>query len=44
MQFQMFAVFAEFECEIIRERTLAGLEAARTRRRQGGRKPVLSKQ
>ena len=44
MQFQMFAAFAEFEREIIRERTLAGLEAARARGRKGGRKPVLSKQ
>ncbi|MFD0767902.1 recombinase family protein [Bacillus sp. CGMCC 1.60114] len=35
--FGMFAVFAEFERDIIRERTLAGLSAARARGRNGGR-------
>ncbi|MEI4617343.1 recombinase family protein [Bacillus cereus] len=35
--FGMFAVFAEFERDIIRERTLAGLKAARARGRKGGR-------
>ncbi|MBC6974874.1 MULTISPECIES: recombinase family protein [Bacillus] len=35
--FGMFAVFAEFERDIIRERTVAGLDAARARGRKGGR-------
>lgn len=39
--FHMFAALAEFERELIRERTLAGLEAARARGRQGGRPPSL---
>ena len=33
---------AEFERGLIRERTMAGLEAARARGRKGGRKPKLS--
>ena len=33
----VFAALAEFERNLIRERTLAGLKAARARRRQGGR-------
>jgi DNA invertase Pin-like site-specific DNA recombinase len=32
---------AEFERDIIRERTVAGLEAARARGRKGGRKPAM---
>lgn len=39
--FHMFAALAEFERELMRERTLAGLVAARTRGRKGGRRPVL---
>lgn len=39
--FHMFAALAEFERELIRERTLAGLEAARARGRRGGRPPAL---
>lgn len=39
----MFGALAEFEHSLIRERTLAGLAAARARGRKGGRKPVLSK-
>ncbi|MGE7273838.1 recombinase family protein [Brevibacillus panacihumi] len=35
--FGMMAVFAEFERSIIKERTVAGLEAARARGRKGGR-------
>jgi DNA invertase Pin-like site-specific DNA recombinase len=35
--FGMMAVFAEFERDIIRERTKAGLQAARARGRNGGR-------
>ncbi|MED0737853.1 recombinase family protein [Aneurinibacillus thermoaerophilus] len=37
LMFGMLAVLAEFERDIIRERTLAGLEAARARGRNGGR-------
>ncbi len=36
--FGIFSVLAEFERELIRERTVAGLEAARARERIGGRK------
>ena len=35
--FGTFAALAEFERELIHERTLAGLTAARARRRHGGR-------
>lgn len=38
--FHIFAALAQFERELIRERTRAGLEAARARGRQGGRKPI----
>lgn len=41
--FGIFAALAEFERELIRERTLAGLQAARARGRKGGRKFSLSK-
>ena len=41
--FGIFAASAEFEGELIRERTVAGLRAARARGRKGGRKFVLSK-
>lgn len=40
--FHVFAALAEFERNIIRERTNAGLAAARARGRKGGRKPVLN--
>ncbi|MDQ1645377.1 MAG: hypothetical protein QOJ50_1561, partial [Cryptosporangiaceae bacterium] len=40
--FHMAASFAEFERELISERTHAGLAAARARGRKGGRRPVLS--
>jgi DNA invertase Pin-like site-specific DNA recombinase len=40
-QFHVFAALAEFERGLIRERTRAGLEAARARGRSGGRKPKL---
>lgn len=36
--FHVFEAVAEFERDVIRERTMAGLEAARTRGRKGGRK------
>jgi hypothetical protein len=39
--FHIFAALAEFERAIIRERTLAGLRAARARGRTGGRPPAL---
>ncbi len=40
--FHIFAALAEFERELIRERTNAGLGAARARGRRGGRKRALS--
>ena len=43
LSFGIFAALAEFESELIRERTVAGLRAARARGRKGGRKPALSK-
>ena len=42
--FNIFASLAEFERDLIRERTQAGLEAARARGRTGGRPRGLSKQ
>lgn len=39
--FHVFAALAEFERNVIRERTHAGLAAARARGRKGGRKPAL---
>ena len=41
--FNIFASLAEFERDIIRERTQAGLNAARARGRRGGRPRGLSK-
>jgi len=41
MMMQMVGAFAEFEREMIRERTKAGLDAARKEGRIGGRKPKL---
>lgn len=43
MIFGIFAALAEFERDLIRERTLAGLDAARARGRKGGRKFALTK-
>jgi len=40
--FHIFGALAEFEREIIRERTKAGLQAARARGRKGGRKTALT--
>ncbi len=40
--FHIFAALAEFERTLIRERTRAGLAAARERGRQGGRPPVVN--
>jgi DNA invertase Pin-like site-specific DNA recombinase len=42
--FNIFASLAEFEREIISERTKAGLEAARARGRKGGRPAGFSKE
>jgi DNA invertase Pin-like site-specific DNA recombinase len=41
--FGIFAALSEFETELIRERTMAGLAAARARGRNGGRKFALTK-
>lgn len=41
--FHIFGALAEFEHSLIRERTIAGLAAARARGRRGGRKPSMSK-
>jgi len=43
MIFSIFGALAEFERELIRERTKAGIAAARARGRMGGRKFGLSK-
>ena len=40
--FTVFSAIAEFERGVIRERTMAGLQAARARGRKGGRPPALS--
>lgn len=42
--FHVFAALAEFERTLIRERTRAGLVAARARGRSGGRRPKLTPQ
>src|SRR5437667_12445699 len=42
MMMQMLGSFAEFERAIVRERTMAGLQAARERGRKGGRRPKLT--
>ena len=42
LQFHVFAALAEFERNLIRERTLAALTAARARGRVGGRKLKLN--
>lgn len=44
MLMQMLGAFAEFEREMFRERTRAGLEVARELGRTGGRRPKLSAQ
>jgi len=43
MVFGIFATLAEFERELIRERTQAGLKSARARGRKGGRPKGMSK-
>lgn len=42
LTFHLFAALAEFERSIIKERTMAGLAAARSRGRKGGRPPSLN--
>lgn len=42
--FHLIAAMAEFEADIIRERTIEGLNAARARGRKGGRKPKMTKE
>ena len=44
LQFGIFAALAEYEREIIVQRTKAGLEAAKKRGKVGGRKPGLNKE
>ena len=41
---QLVGAFAEFERAMLRERTQAGVEAARQEGRVGGRRPTLSPQ
>ncbi len=40
--FHIFGALAEFERDLVRERTQAGLMAARARGRKGGRRKVMS--
>ena len=40
--FHLFGALAQFERDLIRERTQAGLKAAEARGRKGGRKPVVT--
>lgn len=42
--FHIFGALAEYERELIRERTKAGLSAARARGRTGGRKPAMNEE
>ena len=42
--FHIFAALAEFERNLIRERTVAGLKSARARGRKGGRREKLTRQ
>lgn len=42
LMFGIFASLAEFERELIRERTMAGLDSARARGRVGGRKAAMT--
>ena len=41
--FHLFGALGQFERDLIRERTRAGLAAALARGRRGGRKPVVTK-
>src|SRR4051795_12578686 len=42
--FHLFGALGEFERDLIRERTRAGLAAAAARGRKGGRKPVVTRE
>lgn len=42
LTFHLFGALGQFERDLIRERTRAGLAAAATRGRKGGRKPVVT--
>jgi DNA invertase Pin-like site-specific DNA recombinase len=42
LQFHIFSALAEFERDLIHERTMAGLRAARARGRKGGRKQQMT--
>lgn len=42
--FHVFGALGQFERDLIRERTRAGLEAAAARGRHGGRKPVITEE
>ncbi len=42
--FHIFGALAQFERDLIRERTRAGLTAAAARGRKGGRRPVMTKE
>ena len=42
LTFHVFGALAEFERALIRDRTQAGLAAARARGRKGGRRPALN--
>lgn len=44
MTFGIFGSLSEFELSLLRERTLAGLKAARARGRNGGRKKSLNRE
>lgn len=44
LTFHIFGALAEFERELARKRTMAGLKAARERGRVGGRPPALGKE
>lgn len=41
LMFHIIGAMAEFERDVIRERTMAGLQAARARGRRGGRKSLI---
>ena len=42
--FHVFGALGQFERDLIRERTRAGLKAAEARGRRGGRKPVVTEE
>lgn len=44
MIFHIFGALGQFERDLIRERTRAGLDAATARGRRGGRRPVVTEE